>query len=131
MSPPPTDYSNVTLQPGSPEPLGATWTGEGINFAVYSSGATRIELCLFDASGERELARLTLPERSENIFHGFLPAPHGVPGVVYGLRAHGSYDPTHGLRYNAAKLLLDPYARSLVGKFTWDDSLLGDTAGRG
>ena len=121
----PVDYSNAVLQPGSPEPLGASWTGEGVNFAVYSSGASRIELCLFDDRGERELARLALPERTENVWHGFLPAPAGVPGVVYGLRAHGPYDPLHGLRYNPNKLLLDPYARALAGRFEWNATLLG------
>ena len=119
------DYGSAALQPGAPEPLGATWTREGVNFAVYSSGAAKVELCLFDADGTHELARLVLPERTENICHGFLPAPHGVPGLVYGLRAHGAYDPVYGLRYNANKLLLDPYARSVVGPFTWNDELLG------
>ncbi|HEV8331391.1 MAG TPA: glycogen debranching protein GlgX [Steroidobacteraceae bacterium] len=121
----PADFSAATLLPGSPEPLGATWTGEGVNFAVYSSGATSVEVCLFDATGEREIRRLALPERSDDVWHGFLPAPHGVPGLVYGLRVQGPYDPPHGLRYNGNKLLLDPYARALVGKFTWHAALLG------
>jgi isoamylase len=119
------DYSHVVLQPGAAEPLGATWTEEGINFAVYSSGATAVELCLFDAAGERELARIALPERTENVWHGFLRAPHAHRGLVYGYRAHGSYDPMHGMRYNPNKLLLDPYARSLAGKFVWNPALLG------
>src|SRR5262245_35441218 len=102
------DYSTASLLPGSPEPLGATLTVDGINFAVYSSGAVKMELCLFDATGERELIRLALPERTENVWHGFLPTPHGVAGVVYGYRAHGPFDPNYGLRYNPAKLLLDP-----------------------
>ena len=119
------DYSNVTLQPGSPEPLGATLTAEGVNFAVYSSGAAKVELCLFDADGGTELTRLPLPERTENVWHGFLPLPHGVADVVYGFRAYGPFDATYGLRYNGAKLLLDPYARALAGKFEWDDALLG------
>ncbi len=113
------------MLPGSPEPLGATWTGEGVNFAVHSSGATSVEVCIFDASGEHEVRRLALPERSDNVWHGFLPAPHGVPGLVYGLRAHGPYDPSHGLRYNGNKLLLDPYARALAGKFEWNPALIG------
>jgi isoamylase len=125
----PVDYSAVTLQPGSPEPLGATWTGEGVNFAVYSSGASGVEICLFDATGQHELRRLTLTERSENVWYGFLPAPHGVAGLVYGLRVYGPYDPPHGLRYNPSKLLLDPYARSLAGTFAWNEALLG--SGRG
>ena len=119
------DYSQATLQAGAAEPLGATWTGEGVNFAVYSSGATRVELCVFDATGEHELMRFALPERTENVWHGFLPAPHGVPGLVYGYRVHGPYDPLRGLRHNANKLLLDPYARSLAGKFEWNPALLG------
>ncbi|HEX2493562.1 MAG TPA: alpha-amylase family glycosyl hydrolase, partial [Steroidobacter sp.] len=125
----PVDYSNLVLEPGSPEPLGATWTREGVNFAVYSSGASRIELCLFDERGERELARLALAERTENIWHGFLPAPAGAPGLVYGLRAHGRYDPMDGLRYNPNKLLLDPYARALAGRFEWHASLMGYAPG--
>ena len=121
------DYSNLILQPGSPEPLGATLTAEGVNFAVFSSGAVKVELCLFDETGTQELHRVALPERTENVWHGFMPIPHGVAGVVYGYRAYGPFDVTYGLRYNAAKLLLDPYARSIAGKFTWDDALLGST----
>jgi isoamylase len=124
------DYTTAQLQPGDPAPLGATWTGEGVNFAVYSNGAARVELCLFDDRGEREVTRLQLTERTENVWHGFLPAPHGVPGLVYGLRVHGGYDPQYGLRYNGAKLLVDPYARSLAGKFAWHPSLLGYTASK-
>jgi isoamylase len=121
----PADFSAATLLPGSPEPLGATWTGEGVNFAVFSSGATSVEVCLFDATGEREIRRLALPECSDDVWHGLLPAPHGVPGLVYGLRVHGPYDPPHGLRYNGNKLLVDPYARAVAGKFTWHAALLG------
>ena len=120
------DYANATLLPGVPEPLGATLTSDGVNFAVYASGATKIELCLFDAAGEHELLRLALPQRTENVWHGFLPAPQGSAGLVYGLRVHGAYDPAYGLRHNPSKLLIDPYARLLAGKFTWNDALLGD-----
>ncbi len=119
------DFSQVVLHPGAAVPLGATWTEEGINFAVYSSAATRVELCLFDPSGEHELTRLPLPERTENVWHGLLPAPHGAAGLVYGYRVHGPYDPLHGMRYNPHKLLIDPYARSLAGKFSWNPALLG------
>jgi len=122
------DYSQATLLPGAPVPLGATLTDEGINFAVYSGGATRIELCLFDENGARELARLALPARTENIWHGFLPKPFGVAGLVYGYRVHGRYDPARGDRYNPHKLLLDPYARSLAGSFTWHPALSGQDA---
>ena len=119
------DYSQVALHPGSPEPLGATCTEGGINFAVYCGGVSRVELCLFDAEGEHELTRIALPERTEGIWHGFLPAPHGASGLVYGYRVHGAYDPLHGLRYNPHKLLLDPYARSLAGNYRSDPALLG------
>jgi isoamylase len=125
IQPLPQDFSNATLQSGSPQPLGATCTSEGVNFAVYSSGAQKIELCLFDATGERELQRIALPDRTENVWHGFLPAPHGVPGLVYGFRAYGPYDPIYGLRYNPQKLLIDPYARDLAGQFTWHEALMG------
>ncbi|HEY0938843.1 MAG TPA: glycogen debranching protein GlgX [Steroidobacter sp.] len=121
----PADYTAAHLQSGSPAPLGATWTGNGVNFAVYASGAARVELCLFDEKGERELVRLAMPERTENVWHGFLPAPHGVPGVVYGYRVDGPFDPSFGLRHNPHKLLLDPYARALAGKFEWNPALFG------
>ena len=125
IQPLPSDFTNASLQSGSPQPLGATYTAEGVNFAVFASGAQRVELCLFDPSGERELQRIPLPERTENVWHGFLPAPHGVAGLVYGFRVHGPYDPLYGLRHNPHKLLIDPYARDLAGKFTWHDALLG------
>jgi len=119
------DYNSLQLQPGGPAPLGATWTGEGVNFAIYSAGATMLQLCLFDAQGEQEVACLSLPERTDNVWHGFLPAPLGAPGLVYGFRAHGPFDPAYGLRYNGAKLLIDPYARLLAGRFSWHTSLQG------
>jgi isoamylase len=125
IQPLPTDFTNVTLLPGSPQPLGATWTGEGVNFALFSSGAQQVELCLFDADGERELHRVAFQERRDNIWYGFLPAPHGAPGLIYGFRVYGPYDPAYGLRYNPNKLLIDPYARALAGRFTWNDALLG------
>src|SRR5215208_4407981 len=91
---------------GAPFPLGATWTGLGVNFAVFSANATRIELCLFDPSGRREVARLVLPEYTNEIWHGFLPASRA--GLVYGYRAYGPYEPQRGHRFNPNKLLLDP-----------------------
>ena len=71
------DYSHAVLQPGLPQPLGATWSEAGVNFAVHSSTATRVELCVFDDEGTTELARLALPECTDQVWHGFLPAPHG------------------------------------------------------
>jgi isoamylase len=120
-----TESLNSTLQPGEPAPLGATWTGAGVNFAVHCAGADQIELCLFDASGEHEIARVVLPDLHNGIAYGFLPAPLGVPGLLYGYRARGPYDPAHGLRFNQHKLLVDPYARALSGKFEWHDALFG------
>ncbi|RQH05677.1 glycogen debranching protein GlgX [Paraburkholderia dinghuensis] len=111
------------LLPGSPGPLGATWDGLGTNFAVFSANAWRIELCLFDRTGRKEYARYTLPECTDEVWHGYLPGAH--PGTVYGLRAHGPYQPHAGHRFNPFKLLLDPYARRLVGRFRWSDTLYG------
>ena len=105
------------LEPGSPQPLGANWTGRGTNFAVFSRHAERVELCLFDAAGQRELARLPLPEVTDQVFHGFFPRLQS--GQVYGLRAYGPWAPERGHRFNPAKLLLDPHARVLTGGFEW------------
>jgi len=109
--------TGLTLQPGQPWPLGAHFDGRGVNFAVFSAHATAMDLCLFDAAGEHEVARLSLPRRSNNVWHGYLP--QAQPGLVYGLRAHGPWQPSQGHRFDAAKLLLDPYARDIVGAFIW------------
>ncbi|MGH6876056.1 MAG: glycogen debranching protein GlgX [Rhizomicrobium sp.] len=111
------------LEPGLPYPLGAMWDGMGVNFAVFSAHATRMQLCLFDAAGRREMARLDLPEWNENVWHGYLP--NAQPGLIYGYRAHGPYDPQNGLRFNPHKLLLDPYAKTLTGRFRWTDAVFG------
>jgi glycogen operon protein len=118
------------LQAGSPQPLGANWTGRGTNFAVYSAHAERVELCLFDASGAREIARLDLPSRTGELWHGFLPARFGGPGLQYGYRVHGPYDPARGHRFNPHKLLVDPCAQSLRGQFAWHPALHGAVRGR-
>jgi glycogen operon protein len=117
--------SGIALSAGAPAPLGATWTGEGVNFAVACDGAQQVELCVFDETGEREVARAPLPDLQHGVAYGFLAAPLGAPGLIYGYRVSGPYDPAHGLRFNAHKLLLDPYARALAGAFTWDDALFG------
>ncbi|HEX4160384.1 MAG TPA: glycogen debranching protein GlgX [Rhizomicrobium sp.] len=117
------EYSIAKLDAGQPFPLGANWDGLGVNFAVFSAHATKLELCLFDPIGRRETARFELPERSEDIWHGYLP--QAQPGLVYGFRAHGPYEPQHGLRFNPHKLLLDPYARRLVHNLRWTDALFG------
>ena len=111
------------LLPGRPWPLGATWDGEGVNFAVFSSAAQRIELCLFDAKGEIEQKRLSLRAHTSDVWHGYLPG--AGPGLVYGLRADGPWRPDRGQLFNPAKLLLDPYARDVVGQFEWRDEHFG------
>jgi glycogen operon protein len=108
-----------TLQAGRPWPLGASVDAAGVNFAVFSAHASAIELCLYDGEGSRELARSALPGRSGDVWHGHLSGAGA--GLVYGLRAHGPWSPQTGHRFNAHKLLLDPYARETVGEFTWSD----------
>jgi isoamylase len=103
----------LQLHPGDPSALGATPQADGVNFAVFSAHAERVELCLFDAVADTEIARLPLPGRDGDIWHGFLPA--GQPGLLYGYRVHGPYEPQQGHRFNPAKLLIDPYARELRG----------------
>jgi glycogen operon protein len=111
------------LAPGSPYPLGATWDGLGTNFAVFSAHAERIDLCLFDPSGRRQIAAFTLPECTDEVWHGYLPNAH--VGQLYGYRAHGPYEPQRGYRFNPSKLLLDPYARRIAGELKWSDALFG------
>jgi glycogen debranching enzyme len=105
------------LQAGRAWPLGASSSAQGVNFAVFSAHAHAIELCLFDAAGEHEVARTPLPARSGDIWHGFLPGAGA--GLIYGLRAHGPWRPDQGHRFNPFKLLLDPWAREIVGRFDW------------
>jgi isoamylase len=116
------------LSTGSPRPLGATFVGYGVNFAVFASEAEHIELCLFDETGAEEVERLRLPGRTGDVWHGFLP--QAGPGLVYGYRAYGPWDPAAGLLYNPRKLLLDPYARWLAGPLRWDDSVYGYDTGQ-
>ncbi|HWU96988.1 MAG TPA: glycogen debranching protein GlgX [Oxalicibacterium sp.] len=115
------------IQTGAPYPLGATPDGFGTNFAIFSANAERIELCLFDAAGRHEIARHTLPECTDEIWHGYLPGVQ--PGQLYGYRAHGPYQPEHGHRFNPHKLLLDPYAKRLHGQLRWTDALYGYRVG--
>ncbi|MGN6377238.1 MAG: glycogen debranching protein GlgX [Sphingomonas sp.] len=109
------------LEPGSPYPLGATFDGLGVNFAVFSANADRIDLCLFDPSGRRQIACMELPEWTDEVWHGYLPDAR--PGLLYGFRAHGPYDPENGHRFNPNKLLIDPYSKQLEGSLRWTDAL--------
>jgi isoamylase len=109
---------------GHPYPLGATWDGAGVNFALFSERATKVELCLFDSrEAKKESQRLVLPEQDEFVWHGYLPGIQ--PGQLYGYRVHGPYDPANGHRFNPNKVLLDPYARAVGRDLQWDDSLFG------
>ena len=115
------------IREGLPFPLGATWDGLGVNFALFSANATKVELCIFDASGEQEIERIELPEYTDEIYHGYLPDAH--PGLIYGYRVYGPYDPENGHRFNPNKLLIDPYAKQLVGELKWSEALFGYTIG--
>jgi len=113
---------------GKPYPLGATWTGDGVNFAIFSEHATSIELCLFDdVDAPKEIARVGLREQTEQVWHTFLPEVR--PGQLYGYRAYGPYEPNRGLRFNDSKLLLDPYAKAIPGQIKWSDEMFGYTVG--
>ena len=112
-----------TVWPGKPFPLGATWDGKGVNFALFSANAEKVELCLFDERGRRELERVELPEWTDEIWHGYLPDLR--PGQLYGYRVYGPYDPARGHRFNHNKLLIDPYARKLTGQPQWNKANFG------
>ncbi|MDP2433118.1 MAG: glycogen debranching protein GlgX, partial [Pseudomonadota bacterium] len=113
----------TAIWPGAPFPRGATWDGEGVNFALFSENATRVELCIFDPSGRRELQRVELRERTDLIWHCYLPEAR--PGLLYGYRVHGPYDPANGHRFNPNKLLIEPYAKDIVGPLRWSDAHFG------
>ena len=111
------------IREGTPFPLGATWDGEGINFSLFSTSATKVELCLFDEAGKTELERIELPQYTNEIWHGYLPDLG--PGTVYGYRVYGPYAPDAGHRFNPNKLLLDPYAKAIQGEIKWDAAVFG------
>ncbi len=118
------DYA---VWPGNPYPLGATWDGGGVNFALFSEHAEKVELCLFDPKGRREIDRIPLPERTDLVWHGYLPQVR--PGQLYGYRVHGPYQPEAGHRFNPHKLLLDPYARVIENQIKWSDAHFGYKVG--
>jgi isoamylase len=113
------------VREGHSFPLGATWDGTGVNFALFSANARKVDLCLFDIEGKRELERIELPEYTDEVWHGYLPDAR--PGAVYGYRVHGPYEPAAGHRFNPNKLLIDPYAKQLVGELTCDPAVFGYT----
>jgi isoamylase len=115
--------SQIIVWPGRPYPLGSTWDGEGVNFALYSEHAEKVELCLFDISGRRETLRVPLPEQTDMVWHGYLPEIR--PGQLYAYRVYGPYAPRQGHRFNHHKLLLDPYGKQIQGAMNWTDSHFG------
>ncbi|MBC8117636.1 MAG: glycogen debranching enzyme GlgX, partial [Candidatus Saccharimonas sp.] len=119
----------MRVWPGRPSPLGATWdSNKGVNFAVFSEHATQVDLCLFDSpAATRESHRIPLPEQTDFVWHGFCPDVR--PGQLYGFRAQGPYEPHRGLRFNANKVLLDPYAKAIGRNLTWNDAAFGYKVG--
>jgi glycogen operon protein len=114
----------MRVWPGKSYPLGATWDGQGVNFALFSEGATKVELCLFDsADDQKETHRITLPEHTDQVWHAYLPDVQ--PEQLYGYRVHGPFEPAKGHRFNHNKVLLDPYAKGVGREVRWDDSLFG------
>ena len=128
MKPPAHDL-DFSVSAGHPDPLGATWDGEGTNFALFSANATRVELCLFSPQTGREVARIEMPEYTNEVWHAYLTGIR--PGALYGYRVHGPFEPEAGHRFNPNKLLIDPYAKALSGRFSWSDALMGYRAGSG
>jgi glycogen operon protein len=113
----------TAVWPGRPFPQGATWDGQGVNFALFSEHASAVELCLFDDRGRRELQRIQIREQTDQVWHCYLPEAR--PGQLYGYRVHGPYQPQQGHRFNPHKLLLDPYAKAIVGSLAWSDAHFG------
>ena len=114
----------MRVWPGDPYPLGATWTGVGVNFALFSAHATKVELCLFDSpDATQESSRIELTEQTDQVWHGFLPDAR--PNQLYGYRVHGPYEPQKGHRFNPHKLVMDPYAKSVARTVRWSDEMFG------
>ena len=114
----------MRVWPGRPYPLGPTWDGAGVNFAIFSEHATKVELCLFDSHEDtHEATRITLVERTDMVWHGYLPDVE--PGQLYGYRVYGPFDPKNGHRFNHNKVVLDPYAKAIGRAWKWDDALFG------
>ena len=122
-----TRQTDPIVWPGRPYPLGASWDGEGVNFALFSESAQKVELCLFDQFGRREIHRVLLREQTDQVWHCYLPEAR--PGLLYGYRVHGPYEPTKGFRFNRNKILLDPYAKQIQNGLKWHDSHFGYRVG--
>src|SRR5688572_6836281 len=121
--------THLRVWPGAPYPLGATWDGVGVNFALFSEHATRVELCLFDAAdAESESLTIPLTEQTDMVWHGYLPDVR--PGQLYGYRVHGPYDPHRGHRFNPNKIVMDPYARVVGRPVRWDECLFAFRSGQ-
>lgn len=112
----------MKIWPGNSYPLGATWDGAGVNFAIFSEHATSVDLCLFDSS-DQETIRIPMVDNTDQVFHLYLPDAR--PGQLYGFRVNGPYDPKNGMRFNSNKLILDPYAKSIAGDIIWNDAVFG------
>ena len=118
----------MRIRSGRPYPLGATWDGAGVNFALFSENATSVELCLFDSIESRtESVRFVLPEQTDLVWHGYLPDV--LPGQLYGYRVYGPYDPMRGHRFNPNKVLFEPYAKAVGRKMEWGDAMYGYNVG--
>ncbi len=116
----------MMTRPGCPYPLGATWDGAGVNFAIFSEHATKVELCLFDSAEDPlESERIALPEQTDMVWHSYLPGI--LPGQLYGYRIHGPWDLAAGHRFNPAKVVLDPYAKAIGRTIRWADEMYGYT----
>ena len=119
----------VKIWLGYPYPLGATWLGNGVNFAIFSENATSVDLCLFDnIDAPQENIRIPMTEQTDQVWHVFLPDVR--PGQLYGYRVYGPYDPERGMRFNSSKLLIDPYAKAIAGQVNWADEMFGYVVGR-
>ncbi len=115
---------NTSIYPGKPYPLGATWDGEGVNFALFAENATGVDLCLFETRESIvESVKIRIKEVSHRVWHVYVPGLK--PGQLYGYRVYGPYDPQNGHRFNPNKLLIDPYAKSIAGTIQWHDALFG------
>jgi isoamylase len=122
------NHAILRIWPGRPYPLGATWDGRGVNFALYSENATRVELCLFDSpEATSQSHHVDLPETTDLVWHGFCPDLR--PGQIYGFRVHGPYEPDKGHRFNPNKVVLDPYAKEFARTIKWGDEMFGYKVG--